>query len=150
MMRLLLVVSSFTHLFAAQYTFAFFNACPSSVLQFRYGSSPNALVTDDGASGLYPGYSLRKSVSYSPIYYEIVDGNNIVVVSSVLTVTNNNLNAIGWISYPNIGCQHFQYSPTDMTLSSRSVVVFINGAEKDKTALIGTTVQGQVFAQPNT
>jgi hypothetical protein len=147
-LQLLLLVSSLTLLFA-KHSFVFFNACPSSALQFQFGSDPSSL-TDDGATGIYAGVTIVRSVSYSPVYYHILDGDNNLLVSSMLTITNDNMNGIGYVSYPNGGCQHFQYAPTDPTLSSRSVVVYVNGANQDKNAYIGAVEQGLVPAQPNT
>jgi hypothetical protein len=147
MFPLLLLVSSFT-LLVAKNSFVFFNACPSSNLQFLYGSDPSSL-SDDGASGMTSGYSIVRSVSYSPVYYQILDANHHLFVAATLTISNENMNGIGYVSYPKIGCQHFQYAPTDATLSSHSVVVYVNGADTDKAVYVATDYQGQVLAQPN-
>jgi hypothetical protein len=133
--------------FVQSKTFTVFNACPSVAMTLKFGSTPS--VDQGTISLLYTGYSSPNTVSYSPVYYQILDENNNLLVTSTLTITNDNMNGIGYVLYPTGGCQHFQYAPTDSSLSSKSVMVYVNGAQMDKNASVGSAYQGRVYAKPN-
>ena len=151
MTKLLAVVilsTAFSFQFVQSKTFSIFNACPSTKIILKYG--PTSAVDESVTSSLYTGYSMKSTVSYSPVYYQIIDeDNDNILVTSTLTITNDNMNGIGYVLYPSGGCQHFQYAPTDPSLSSKSVVVYVNGAQMDKNASVGSAYQGRVYAKPN-
>jgi hypothetical protein len=114
----------------------------------KYG--PTAAVNDDLISSLQTGYSSLIEVSYSPVYYQFQDWNGNIFVTSMLNITNENQNGIGYVLYPTGGCQNFQYAPADPSLSSRSVVVYVNGGQMDKSASVGSDdYQGRVYAKPD-
>jgi hypothetical protein len=128
-------------------TFTVFNACPSTSVYMKFGST--ASVDAATTSILYTGWSSLNTVTYSPVYYQILDESNNVLVTSSFTITNENQNGIGYVLYPTGGCQNFQYAPTDPSLSSRSVVVYVNGGQMDKSASVGSDYQGRVYAKPD-
>jgi hypothetical protein len=128
-------------------TFTVFNACPSTSVYMKFGST--ASVDASTTSILYTGYSSLNTVTYSPVYYQILDESNNVLVTSSFTITNGNQNGIGYVLYPTGVCQNFQYAPTDPSLSSRSVVVYVNGGQRDKSVSVGNNYQGRVYAKPD-
>lgn len=129
-------------------SFLVFHGCPlESYLKFRYSYDMNS-ISNAIMWGGYVGGNTHFEVSYSTLYYQFFDINNTLLVSSSLTMTTDNINAIGYVLDPSGSCQDFQYSPTDTWLNSQSVMVFLNAAKDGKSAYIGTDYQGYVPPTP--
>lgn len=134
--------------FITSKSLTFFNGCPSTSIYLQYGEQSTSLTSTSFT--ITTGISTYISISYSSFYYEIRYSNNTLITSSYLNLINNNLNAISYLQYPSIGCQLFQYNPNDITLSSYSVIIYVNGGLQDKYSYVGDSLQGFVEPKPNT